>query len=61
MKMPEGIPSEDNTKRKIAVSLDREVFKLVCENAQKKNFSFSDSINDIAKCGILCLQDAGEL
>lgn len=61
MKMPSGIPSEDDAKRKIAVSLDREVFKLVCENAQKRSLSFSDSINDLAKCGILCLQEAGEL
>lgn len=60
-KMPKGIKKETKGKVKIAVSVDQDVFDKVIRNGLKRNLNFSESINDIAKCGILCLEEAEEL
>lgn len=60
IKMPKGVPMPNN-KVKIAVVIDRIIFDWVVVNGKKNELSFSDSINDIAKCGVLCLREAEEL
>lgn len=59
-KMPKGV-QEPNGKVKIAVVIDQAVFDKTIKNALKRKTSFSESINDLAKCGILCLEEAEEL
>lgn len=59
-KMPTGV-KRPGGKLKIAVSLDQAVFDDIVRNAQRQKIDFSQSINDVAKCGILCLKEAGEL
>lgn len=58
-KMPTGVEVGDG-KIKIATVFDREVFRQICERAEKENKTFSVCANDVAKCGLFDLEEAGE-
>lgn len=58
-KMPQGVPV-GNGKIKIATVFDEDVFNRICERARKEKLTFSEAANDTMKCGLLCLEEAGE-
>ena len=58
-KMPEGF-TVGYKKTKIATVFDKEVFEEICRRAVKEQKTFSECANDIVKCGLLCLNEAGE-
>lgn len=58
-KMPRGVREGDD-KMRISVVLDRQVFDDVCTYGVSRGWTFSASVNDICKCGILDLRDAEE-
>lgn len=57
-KMPRGIAKDG--KRKIAVLLDEKVFKDVCTFGRNRGWTFSEALNDLAKCGIFDMKEAEE-
>ena len=59
LKMPAGVPGPNHT-MKIAVTLDNDLFFEVCVYARNHSLTFSAAVNDLIKCGILDVKDAGE-
>ena len=59
IKMPKGV-KEPGGKVRISTVFDKDVFNELCRRGKQRGTSFSDAANDAAKCGILCLEEAGE-
>ena len=56
VKLPKGY--KDGQVVKIAVGLDPELFERVCGRAKDTNISFSQTVRDLLKCGLLCIEES---
>jgi hypothetical protein len=60
MKLPKGYPA-GKSDVKIAVKLSRPVFEKLVARAAKDKVSFSVTVEDVLKCGILDLEESEAL
>lgn len=56
-KMPKGVREGDD-KLRISVVLDKQVFDDICSYGTRQGWTFSQTVNDTAKCGLIDIKDA---
>jgi hypothetical protein len=56
MKTPRGY--HDGTRLKVSVAFDPELFRAICRRCKDTNKSFNFIVNDLIKCGILCVEES---
>ena len=54
---PKGVVQVDG-RIKIAVCLPRKLFNQLCERARKEGATFSETISDVAECGLLDIEES---
>lgn len=56
MRQPKGCRQRDN-QLKIAVKLNEDTFMQIRKRAQAEKKRFSEVVEDVCKCGLLCLEE----